>query len=157
MIIQAAPSLMKSKVHFQFNACRHHHLSLMLLLKFRTFIMKNTMIWNRKKSFTIAMSDFQFQNAKKKNIFPMHYQNFLKILLNKIVYHTTARRWNKTSPRRGIEPRSPAWQAGILTTILTRMLDINNSRTIINLLYYKLVAKWLKWVQAPLGTSSKSW
>lgn len=24
------------------------------------------------------------------------------------------------SPRRGIEPRSPAWQAGILTTILTR-------------------------------------
>ena len=27
----------------------------------------------------------------------------------------------RTSPRRGIEPRSPAWQAGILTTILTRM------------------------------------
>ena len=26
----------------------------------------------------------------------------------------------KKSPRRGIEPRSPAWQAGILTTILTR-------------------------------------
>ena len=25
------------------------------------------------------------------------------------------------SPRRGIEPRSPAWQAGILTTILSRM------------------------------------
>ena len=25
-----------------------------------------------------------------------------------------------TPPRRGIEPRSPAWQAGILTTILTR-------------------------------------
>ena len=25
------------------------------------------------------------------------------------------------SPRRGIEPRSPAWQAGILTTILTRI------------------------------------
>ena len=27
----------------------------------------------------------------------------------------------KKSPRRGIEPRSPAWQAGILTTILSRM------------------------------------
>ena len=26
----------------------------------------------------------------------------------------------KSAPRRGIEPRSPAWQAGILTTILTR-------------------------------------
>ena len=26
----------------------------------------------------------------------------------------------KNSPRRGIEPRSPAWQAGILTTILPR-------------------------------------
>ena len=26
------------------------------------------------------------------------------------------------SPRRGIEPRSPAWQAGILTTILSRMI-----------------------------------
>ena len=26
----------------------------------------------------------------------------------------------KESPRRGIEPRSPAWQAGILTTILPR-------------------------------------
>ena len=25
------------------------------------------------------------------------------------------------SPRRGIEPRSPAWQAGILTTILSRI------------------------------------
>ena len=28
---------------------------------------------------------------------------------------------NKKSPRRGIEPRSPAWQAGILTTILSRI------------------------------------
>jgi hypothetical protein len=27
---------------------------------------------------------------------------------------------NKNSPRRGIEPRPPAWQAGILTTILSR-------------------------------------
>ena len=27
------------------------------------------------------------------------------------------------SPRRGIEPRSPAWQAGILTTILSRITD----------------------------------
>ena len=26
----------------------------------------------------------------------------------------------RISPRRGIEPRSPAWQAGILTTILPR-------------------------------------
>ena len=29
----------------------------------------------------------------------------------------------KPSPRRGIEPRSPAWQAGILTTILPRIWD----------------------------------
>ena len=27
----------------------------------------------------------------------------------------------KQPPRRGIEPRSPAWQAGILTTVLSRM------------------------------------
>ena len=27
----------------------------------------------------------------------------------------------KNPPRRGIEPRSPAWQAGILTTILSRI------------------------------------
>ena len=31
------------------------------------------------------------------------------------------------SPRRGIEPRSPAWQAGILTTILSRMTCIQES------------------------------
>ena len=30
------------------------------------------------------------------------------------------------SPRRGIEPRSPAWQAGILTTILSRMIYYSN-------------------------------
>ena len=35
---------------------------------------------------------------------------------------TTFFKWKKEiSPRRGIEPRSPAWQAGILTTILTRI------------------------------------
>ena len=33
-------------------------------------------------------------------------------------------KWVKTiSPSRGIEPRSPAWQAGILTTILTRIAE----------------------------------
>ena len=32
------------------------------------------------------------------------------------------------SPRRGIEPRSPAWQAGILTTILTRMTYVIDKR-----------------------------
>ena len=47
MIIQAAPSLMKSKVHFQFNACGHHHLRLMLL-KFIIF----TKILNDAKIFT---------------------------------------------------------------------------------------------------------
>ena len=29
----------------------------------------------------------------------------------------------KKTPHRGIEPRSPAWQAGILTTILTRIMN----------------------------------
>ena len=33
----------------------------------------------------------------------------------------------RAPPRRGIEPRSPAWQAGILTTILTRT-GVANSR-----------------------------
>ena len=32
------------------------------------------------------------------------------------------------SPRRGIEPRSPAWQAGILTTILPRIWDKRESK-----------------------------
>ena len=31
------------------------------------------------------------------------------------------------SPWRGIEPRSPAWQAGILTTILQKLTDSENS------------------------------
>ena len=35
------------------------------------------------------------------------------------------------SPRRGIEPRSPAWQAGILTTILPRKWCLNSSATTI--------------------------
>ncbi len=39
-------------------------------------------------------------------------------VLKNIQYSSWAR---KKSPRRGIEPRSPAWQAGILTTILTRI------------------------------------
>ena len=34
----------------------------------------------------------------------------------------------KLSPRRGIEPRSPAWQAGILTTILSRITAFSYSR-----------------------------
>ena len=133
MIIQAAPSLMKSKVHFQFNACRHHHLSLMLLLKFRTFIMKNTMIWNRKKSFTIAMSDFQFQNA---NITFFHsiIKTVWKYFWMKLFITVQLENEKKASPRRGIEPRSPAWQAGILTNILTRMLDKTSSRTVLILL-----------------------
>ena len=33
----------------------------------------------------------------------------------------------KKSPRRGIEPRSPAWQAGILTTILSRIRCLGDS------------------------------
>ena len=32
----------------------------------------------------------------------------------------------KITPRRGIEPRSPAWQAGILTTILSWSYDLIN-------------------------------
>ena len=49
--------------------------------------------------------------------------NFTEPKLNKIkVYkYQNEISKNKNSPRRGIEPRSPAWQAGILTTILTRM------------------------------------
>ena len=45
------------------------------------------------------------------------------------------------SPRRGIEPRSPAWQAGILTTILSRITGIlvaitwSNSRLQVAVLY----------------------
>ena len=35
----------------------------------------------------------------------------------------------KLSPRRGIEPRSPAWQAGILTTILSRTNESLRAKT----------------------------
>ena len=31
------------------------------------------------------------------------------------------------TPERGIEPRSPAWQAGILTTILRKLTILENS------------------------------
>ena len=39
----------------------------------------------------------------------------------------------KNPPRRGIEPRSPAWQAGILTTILPRIADISSHLLHLNL------------------------
>ena len=38
----------------------------------------------------------------------------------------------KMSPRRGIEPRSPAWQAGILTTILPRTASEKPNVAIVN-------------------------
>ena len=38
----------------------------------------------------------------------------------KIVWCSKTTNSKKYPPRRGIEPRSPAWQAGILTTILPR-------------------------------------
>ena len=43
--------------------------------------------------------------------------------IGKAVYRIkeATRRRAKTTPRRGIEPRSPAWQAGILATILSRI------------------------------------
>ena len=34
----------------------------------------------------------------------------------------------KNPPRRGIEPRSPAWQAGILTTILSRIDEADKNQ-----------------------------
>ena len=36
----------------------------------------------------------------------------------------------KNPPRRGIEPRSPAWQAGILTTILSRIAMIFSEKKV---------------------------
>ena len=49
----------------------------------------------------------------------------------------------KKSPRRGIEPRSPAWQAGILTTILTRMTYIKVLSNFLSLT--KLLTFTLDW------------
>ena len=40
---------------------------------------------------------------------------------NRYFFQTFKFLWKKSAPCRGIEPRSPAWQAGILTTILTRI------------------------------------
>ncbi len=62
---------------------------------------------------------------KAKNVF-LIVCTFFKIFFTQVA---TNKRWieqkldvkmRKMSPRRGIEPRSPAWQAGILTTILSR-------------------------------------
>ena len=39
---------------------------------------------------------------------------------NKEILLENVQNCKRNPPRRGIEPRSPAWQAGILTTILTR-------------------------------------
>ena len=46
-------------------------------------------------------------------------------VINLINFEITKRKYNKkkTSLCRGIEPRSPAWQAGILTTILTKIIE----------------------------------
>ena len=45
-------------------------------------------------------------------------------------------------PRRGIEPRSPAWQAGILTTILPRM-NLHGRRHVLSACSYKFCTKWI--------------
>ena len=39
----------------------------------------------------------------------------------KLIFNSLNLFQNKNAPWRGIEPRSPAWQAGILTTILSRI------------------------------------
>ena len=70
MIIQAAPSLMKSKVHFQFNACGHHHLRLMLL-KFIIF----TKILNDAKIFRNFYRGLSFENTFYKMSFEMSNSN----------------------------------------------------------------------------------
>ena len=41
---------------------------------------------------------------------------------------STVLRQKDWTPRRGIEPRSPAWQAGILATILSRNISLNVAR-----------------------------
>ena len=46
-----------------------------------------------------------------------HFEN----KINDPFIHNLNQKHPKIPPRRGIEPRSPAWQAGILTTILTRI------------------------------------
>ena len=45
----------------------------------------------------------------------------------------------KNAPRRGIEPRSPAWQAGILTTILSWSLFSCMRLCVLNLLAWVLI------------------
>ena len=54
------------------------------------------------------------------------------ILIGLSLIHQFLKMKKKKSPRRGIEPRSPAWQAGILTTILTRMIyyNVRNSESV---------------------------
>ena len=48
------------------------------------------------------------------------------------------------SPRRGIEPRSPAWQAGILTTILPRMLTTKINEVLIQIFFSNIESICLK-------------
>ena len=67
-----------------------------------------------------------------------YFQNRIRIIvssfsamhLNYFILQNYGKKKQK-SPRRGIEPWSPSWQAGILTTILSRMIctgDETNSK-----------------------------
>lgn len=63
--------------------------------------------------------------------------------IKKIMHATTVTKAKreKVSLRLGIEPRSPAWQAGILTTILSEKMYMLQKET--NIKYRRYVLVWL--------------
>ncbi len=64
---------------------------------------------------------------------------------------------DKKSPRRGIEPRSPAWQAGILTTILTRIRYLIDNFYSISIKGIDLPSSWCSTWNIFLSSSTDIW
>ena len=61
------------------------------------------------------------ENHFKYSVFSLNATCSLLVIAVSLKLLKKANKIHCTPPRRGIEPRSPAWQAGILTTILPRI------------------------------------
>ena len=71
----------------------------------------------------------------------------IRVWIIKLTHSRKRKKSKMNPPRRGIEPRSPAWQAGILTTILPRTPRLYRK--------YKNLIRHL-WLQTPLNKYTHS-
>ena len=72
----------------------------------------------RREFYHWTTNALEYGDKAGNRIIKLHLQAYFSICGLRYIFHPKKKA--VLSPRRGIEPRSPAWQAGILTTILTR-------------------------------------